>query len=61
MKKLTPNLISAIGADAANEQMHKNGRTHWSIEDFNVAVSTTDPLWQEYYHRQEINTERVPT
>ena len=41
---MTEPLARAAGADAANAQMKKAGRTAWDADDYNLAVSTFNTL-----------------
>lgn len=44
---MTQQLARAAGTDAANAQMRKAGRTAWSTEDYDLAVSTFRRLWPD--------------
>ncbi len=35
---LTQELARAVGADAANRSMRKDGRKEWNSNDYNIAV-----------------------
>jgi hypothetical protein len=41
---LTPALAYASGQDAGNRSMRAAGRTHWNLEDWNVAAEVTTRL-----------------
>jgi len=41
----TYDLEMAASRDAANRSMRAAGRTHWSVEDWNVACAVFDRLY----------------
>lgn len=45
--KLTDRMISAMAQDAGNFNMKKAGRTRWSREDYNFAVTVSDRLYNQ--------------
>jgi len=42
--QMTHEFAYAAGKDAANAQMRREGRTKWSIEDYNLCVQTFNTL-----------------
>jgi hypothetical protein len=42
--KLTYQLAHAAGMDAANRNMHANGRQVWNEEDYSIAAATLNGL-----------------
>ena len=44
---LTMELARAAGTDAANRAMRAEGRTSWSLEDYQKAVEEFIRLWPE--------------
>ena len=41
---ITAELARSSGADAGDRAMRKAGRTKWSVDDYNIAVSTNNRL-----------------
>ena len=41
---LTYEIARATGKDVANQQMRKQGRTEWNLDDWNLACATFDRL-----------------
>ena len=46
-KKMTESLARAAGADAANRQMTKAGRTIWNVDDYALACATFQRLYPD--------------
>lgn len=44
MPTLTRELIHAAATDAGNRSMRSNGRTVWTVDDYNAAVREYDRL-----------------
>lgn len=51
---MTYSLAMAAGQDAANRQMRKEGRTRWSLEDYNLAAATFDLLYPMEEHLAQL-------
>lgn len=45
MPTLTYAMMYAAGVDAGNRSMRANGRTAWSVEDFNAAAAVEAKLY----------------
>lgn len=59
-QRMTIEIANAIGADAANVNMCKAGRTAWSKEDYAVACSTVTRLLKEYDFFSPVNCVKLP-
>jgi len=42
--KMTYEIAMAVGQDAANQQMRKQGRSEWNLDDWNKAAETAQKL-----------------
>ncbi|MGI4757627.1 MAG: hypothetical protein ACRYGF_12360 [Janthinobacterium lividum] len=56
--KMTYRIAHFIGNDAANQQMHKNGRTVWNEEDYNLAATVLNKNFPLCAELQGIEPER---
>jgi hypothetical protein len=52
LPRLDRDLARAIGQDAANAQMRKQGRTQWNLDDWNLAARITNDLVDKIEQQQ---------